>query len=113
TRDNHDVDDGWLCDKGRFAYQAVHVDEPVTRPMVRDGGVLGPVPWERARSEAASGLRRARGRVGAVVGGETTNEEGFLLQRIVREALESHDIDSPPPRGAPAALPPAPLPPRP
>jgi NADH-quinone oxidoreductase subunit G len=94
ARDNHDVDDGWLCDKGRFAYQAVHVDERVTRPMVRDGGVLRPVSWERALSEAASGLRRAVGRVGAVVGGETTNEEGFLLQRICRDALESHDIDS-------------------
>ncbi|MDQ5808782.1 MAG: 2Fe-2S iron-sulfur cluster-binding protein, partial [Actinomycetota bacterium] len=39
-RDNEDVDDGWLCDKGRFAYQAVHVEERVTRPMVRDGGEL-------------------------------------------------------------------------
>ncbi len=93
-RDNAAVDDGWLCDKGRFAYQAVHVDERITRPMVRDGGELRPVSWERALSEAASGLKRASGRVGAVVGGETTNEEGFLLQRIVREGLESHDIDS-------------------
>src|SRR4051794_27644810 len=94
ARDNADVDDGWLCDKGRFAYQAVHVDERVTSPMVRDGGVLREVSWERAISEAAAGLRRASGRVGAVAGGETTNEEGFLLQRIVRDALESHDIDS-------------------
>jgi len=93
-RDNAAVDDGWLCDKGRFAYQAVHVDERITRPMVRDGGELRPVSWERALSEAASGLKRASGRVGAVVGGETTNEEGFLLQRIVRDGLESHDIDS-------------------
>jgi NADH-quinone oxidoreductase subunit G len=93
-RDNHDVDDGWLCDKGRFAYQAVHVAERLTRPMVRDGGELRAVSWERALREAAGALKRASGRVGAVVGGETTNEEGFLLQRIVREALESHDIDS-------------------
>jgi len=93
-RDNAEVDDGWLCDKGRFAYQAVHVDERITRPMVRDGGELRPVSWERALSEAAAGLKRASGRVGAIVGGETTNEEGFLLQRIVREGLASHDIDS-------------------
>src|SRR5215210_1033667 len=93
-RDNDGVDDGWLCDKGRFAYQSVHADERITSPMVRDGGVLRPVSWERALREAASGLRRAGGRVGAIAGGETTNEEGFLLQRIVREALESHDIDS-------------------
>src|SRR3954452_12576806 len=93
-RMNEDVDDGWLCDKGRFAYHAIHVDERVTRPMVRDGGELRPVSWERALTEAANGLKRAAGSVGAVVGGETTNEEGFLLQRIVRDGLESHDIDS-------------------
>jgi NADH-quinone oxidoreductase subunit G len=64
--------------------------------MVRDGGELRPVSWERAISEAASALGRARGRVGAVVGGQTTNEEGFLLQRLVREALESPHVDSSP-----------------
>ena len=94
ARDNEEVDDGWLCDKGRFAYQAVHVDERVTRPMVRDGGELRPVSWERALEAAASGLKRAQGRVGAVVGGETTNEEGFLLQRLMRETLDSPSIDS-------------------
>jgi NADH-quinone oxidoreductase subunit G len=99
ARDNHDVDDGWLCDKGRFAYQSVHVDERITEPMVRDGGELRPVSWERALSEAAGAMKRASGRIGAVVGGETTNEEAFLLQRIVREALESHDIDSRPAGG--------------
>src|SRR5439155_983317 len=87
SRDHEGVDDGWLCDKGRFAYQAIHVDERVTRPMVRDGGELRAVSWERALDEAARGLGRARGSVGAIAGGETTNEEGFLLQRIVREAL--------------------------
>ncbi|HEV2061607.1 MAG TPA: 2Fe-2S iron-sulfur cluster-binding protein, partial [Solirubrobacteraceae bacterium] len=96
ARDNSEVDDGWLCDKGRFAFQAVHVDEWVTRPMVRDGGELRPVSWERALSEAASGLARAKGRVGAVAGGQTTNEEGFLLQRLVRDALESPHVDSSP-----------------
>jgi NADH-quinone oxidoreductase subunit G len=94
ARDNAEVDDGWLCDKGRFAYQAVHVDERITEPLVRDGGELRAVSWERALNEAAAALRRARARVGAIVGGETTNEEGFLLQRLLREGLESQDIDS-------------------
>jgi NADH-quinone oxidoreductase subunit G len=93
-RDNPEVDDGWLCDRGRFAYQATHVDERIVSPMVRDGGDLRPVSWERALAEAASGLKRARGHVGAIAGGGTTNEEGFLLQRVVREALHSGDIDS-------------------
>jgi NADH-quinone oxidoreductase subunit G len=90
---NPDVDDGWLCDKGRFAYQAIHVDERITQPLVRDGGSLRPVSWERA-FDAAAGLARHRGAVGALVGGQATNEEGFLIQRIMREALRSGDLDS-------------------
>ena len=33
ARDHYEVDDGWLCDKGRFAYQAIHVDERITEPL--------------------------------------------------------------------------------
>jgi NADH-quinone oxidoreductase subunit G len=90
---NAGVDDGWLCDKGRFAYQAIHVDERITAPLVRDGGSLREVSWERAL-EVAAGLAKHQGRVGALVGGQATNEEGFLLGRLVREALGSSDIDS-------------------
>jgi NADH-quinone oxidoreductase subunit G len=92
ARDHAGVDDGWLCDKGRFAYQAIHVDERITQPLVRDGGELRPVSWERAL-EAAAGLAKHRGRVGTLVGGQATNEEGFLLQRLTREGLESSDLD--------------------
>ena len=68
-RDHDEVDDGWLCDKGRFAYQAIHVDERITEPLLRDGGELRPVTWEAALDAAASALaprghahRRARRR---------------------------------------------------
>jgi NADH-quinone oxidoreductase subunit G len=90
---HEEVDDGWLCDKGRFAYQAIHVDARITEPLVRDGGELRPVSWERALSTAA-GLARHQGRTAALVGGQATNEEGFLLQRLLREGLDSHDVDA-------------------
>ena len=93
ARDHADVDDGWLCDKGRFAYQAIHVDERIRQPLVRDGGELREVSWERAL-ETAAGLAKHRGRVAALVGGQATNEEGFLLGRLLREGLDSHDLDS-------------------
>ena len=94
ARDNAGVDDGWLCDKGRFAYQAIHSDERITQPLLRDGGELRPVSWERALEAASSSLGRAKGRVGALAAGDTTNEEGWLLQKLVREVLGSADIDS-------------------
>jgi NADH-quinone oxidoreductase subunit G len=94
ARDNVEVDDGWLCDKGRFAYQSFHVDERVTEPLVRDGGTLRPVSWERALKEAAAGLARAGAGTGAIVGGQATGEEGLLLSRLAREALGSPHVDS-------------------
>ncbi len=94
AREHPEVDDGWLCDKGRFAYQSIHVDERITQPLVRDGGELRPVSWERALEEAADGLRRARRRVAALAGGASTGEEALLLARLLREGLGSEHLDT-------------------
>jgi NADH-quinone oxidoreductase subunit G len=93
ARDNSEVDDGWLCDRGRFAYPKLSEDR-VTEPLIRDGGELRPVSWERALEEAASRLQRAGSATGAIAGGGATNEEGFLLGRFLREGLGSPHIDS-------------------
>ena len=95
ARDNPDVDDGWLCDRGRFAYPGLD-EGRVTVPMIRDGGELRPVSWERALEEAATRLARAGARVGALAGGGTTNEEGLALSRLMREVLCSPHLDSRP-----------------
>ena len=94
ARQHDEVDDGWLCDKGRFAYQAIHADERITAPMIRDGGELRTVSWERALSEAAVGLRRAGARTAALAGAGASNEEGLLLGRLLRDALASPHLDS-------------------
>jgi NADH-quinone oxidoreductase subunit G len=96
SRENPGVDDGWLCDKGRFAYQAIHVDERITEPLVRDeSGELRPAGWDEAL-QAARAIAGHQGRVAALVGGQASNEEAFMLGRIVREGLGSNDIDSRP-----------------
>jgi NADH-quinone oxidoreductase subunit G len=94
ARDNAEVDDGWLCDKGRFGYQMFASEERITRPMVRGGdGNLTPVSWEEAISKAASGLSGAGPRAAALLGGGTSNEEGWLAQRLIREALSAGGVD--------------------
>ncbi|HXQ01231.1 MAG TPA: NADH-quinone oxidoreductase subunit NuoG [Solirubrobacteraceae bacterium] len=94
ARDHSEVDDGWLCDRGRFAYPRLGGEGRVTEPLLRDGGELRPVSWERALEEAATRLKRAGAATGAIVGGGATNEEGLLLSRIMREGLDSPHIDS-------------------
>jgi NADH-quinone oxidoreductase subunit G len=94
ARDNHDVDDGWLCDKGRFGFQMFHSEDRIVGPMVRSGGALGKVSWDQALSKIAEGLKAAGGKTALLVGSQASNEEGYLLQRIARQALGSPHVDS-------------------
>ena len=94
ARDNLEVDDGWLCDKGRFGYQMISSPERITTPLVREAGNLREASWSEAIDAAAAGLRAAGAEAAALVGGTCSNEEGYLVQRIVREALGSPHVDS-------------------
>ncbi len=96
ARDNSEVDDGWLCDKGRFGFQMLASPERPLTPRLRSGGGLEPAGGEEALEAAARGLAPAVGRTAAIVGGSTSNEEGWLIQRLVRGALGSADVCSTP-----------------
>jgi NADH-quinone oxidoreductase subunit G len=102
ARDHAEVDDGWLCDKGRFAYQHVHADERIVTPLVREGTDLMPASWEKALAAAAGALKRAGRRAAALAGGETSNEEAFLLQSMLRDGLGSHHLAASPDGELPA-----------
>ncbi|HEV2727569.1 MAG TPA: 2Fe-2S iron-sulfur cluster-binding protein, partial [Solirubrobacterales bacterium] len=100
SRDNHEVDDGWLCDRGRYGFEMFDVEERIDGPRLKGGAEAG---WEQAIEAVANGLRRAGGKVAAIVG-DASNEEGFLVQRIVRDALGSPHLDSRPSRGPKAGV---------
>ncbi len=87
ARDNEDVDAGWLCDKGRFGFQMIAAEDRIVEPRV-GGSRAG---WDAALDATAERLRAAGPRAAAIVGGQTSNEEGYLVQRIVR-ALGSPSV---------------------
>ncbi|MGI9557672.1 MAG: 2Fe-2S iron-sulfur cluster-binding protein, partial [Solirubrobacterales bacterium] len=103
-RDNNEVDDGWLCDKGRFGYGMFESKDRVAAPRLRKGKSMRTVSWQEALDAAAEGLEKAGPKTAAVIGGGSSNEEGFLLQRLLREALGSPHIASGPGRALPADL---------
>jgi NADH-quinone oxidoreductase subunit G len=89
ARDNPDVDDGWLCDRGRYGFEMFAAEERVSAPRLRGG----PVEWDEAIAKAAAALKAGGAETAAIVG-DASNEEGYLVQRILREALGSPHIDS-------------------
>ena len=97
ARENLEVDDGWLCDVGRFGtLDRLRQGERITSPMVRREGTLVETSWEDALQVAAEGLDRARHTgVAALAGPRSTNEEMYLLARIFRTALRSADVAVP------------------
>ena len=96
ARDHEGVNDGWLCDKGRFGYQYTHSDERIVQPLMREGTELMPASWDKALHAAANALAKAGSRAAALASGETTNEEAFLLSRLMRERLGSSHLSSAP-----------------
>ena len=62
--DTDPVNHGWLCDKGRFAFDAVNGDDRLTEPLVRKDGSLVPASWHEALAVVAEGLKRASATAG-------------------------------------------------
>ena len=92
-RENPEVDDGWLCDKGRYGFQAMYSPDRVLNPVLQAGGQAVPADWGEAIEAVVAGLSQAGPKTAALVG-DASNEEGYLVQRILRDALGSADIDS-------------------
>ena len=99
ARDNPEVDDGWLCDKGRYGFQAMYSLDRVMNPVRYEGGNPVPASWPEAIGIAADALSASGPKTAALIG-DASNEEGFIVQSLVREGLGSADIDS---RRAPGA----------
>ncbi|MCA0401375.1 MAG: formate dehydrogenase subunit alpha [Proteobacteria bacterium] len=95
------ANEGHSCVKGRFAWgYATHQDR-ITKPMIR-AKITDPwreVSWEEAIGHAAAEFRRiqaAYGResLGAVTSSRCTNEEVFLVQKLVRAAFGNNNVDT-------------------
>jgi NADH-quinone oxidoreductase subunit G len=91
SRNHPEIDEGWICDKGRFAYTHLRAEDRLTQPLqrVRRHG-LEQVSWEQALDEAERLLRDARGRIVTVLSGSETVEESYALAKLLRVGLDSH-----------------------
>lgn len=92
---------GHACVKGRFAFgYATHPDR-VTTPMIRDA-IDQPwqvVSWEEAVAFAARRLREVqqqygRNSIGGITSSRCTNEETYLVQKMVRAAFGNNNVDT-------------------
>ncbi|MFE7130012.1 NADH-quinone oxidoreductase subunit G [Streptomyces sp. NPDC057638] len=92
--DDPEVNEEWICDKGRFGFRYAQARDRLTTPLVRDAdGVLQPASWPEALAAAAQGLLAARGRAGVLAGGRLTVEDAYAYAKFARVALATNDVD--------------------
>ncbi|GLV87392.1 NADH-quinone oxidoreductase subunit G [Streptomyces lavendulae subsp. lavendulae] len=89
-----EVNEEWICDKGRFGFRYAQRPDRLTTPLVRGAdGVLAPASWPEALEAAAKGLAAARGRAGVLTGGRLTVEDAYAYAKFARVVLDTNDID--------------------
>ncbi len=95
--DDPQVNEEWICDKGRFAFRYATTGDRIKRPLVRDAetGELRESSWTEALQVAAAGLAAARDAngVGVLTGGRLTVEDAYAYSKFARIALRTNDID--------------------
>ena len=95
------ANEGHSCVKGRFAYgYATHKDR-IVKPMIR-ASINDPwreVTWDEAVGYAAREFKRIQGQygrdaIGAITSSRCTNEEVFLIQKLVRAGFGNNNVDT-------------------
>ena len=100
---------GWLCDKGRFAYEAVDSDERLRHPLIRRDGNLVETSWHEAIGTVAEGLQAALDAggpsgVGFLGGARLTNEDAYAWAKLTKGVLGTDNVDAQLDDGLPAEL---------
>jgi len=92
SRNHPEIDEGWICDKGRFGFTHLRAADLIVDPIqrVRRRG-FEPVTWEAALDEAERLLRAAQGRVVVALSGSETIEQAYALAKLVRQGTGSHE----------------------
>ncbi len=94
SRNHPEVDEGWICDRGRFTYPALYAPDRVTAPMKRVEGAwrFDDVSWGEAFDELERLAKRAGDAIVLALSGSETDEVAYALSRLVRGAFGSHHV---------------------
>lgn len=91
-RQNMDVNEFWMCDEGRLSYSAFQHESRILQPMTRAEAQFTPTSWDSALGKVVEAVNTATAEQGpdsvaAIIGAKATNEEAYLLSRILKEQI--------------------------
>lgn len=98
SRKNDAVDEGWICDKGRYGYDIVNHPDRVKTPLIRKNGKLEPATWEEAFDLISSKIKETKEKFGSdafagIGSARCSNEDNYLFQKFFRTVVGTNNID--------------------
>ena len=91
-RQNEDVNEIWICDKGRFGHHFARSANRLQKPLIRKNGQLVEATWGEALTLVADRLKAANGKVAGLIGDRVSNEDAYLFGKLFREGLGAAPI---------------------
>lgn len=96
--DSESVNHSWLCDKGRFSYEATNSSQRFTSPLIRKGESLVEVGWLEALDRIARAVNSAKNSSGpeavAVLGGSHfSNEDIYAWVKLIKGVIGTDSFD--------------------
>ena len=107
--DSEPVNQSWLCDRGRFGFEAVEVPERLSHPLVRSETGLVPATWDEALGEVADRVLETLaasgpGTIGVIGGSRLANEDAYAWVRLAKGVIGTDNFDAQLGDGLPAEL---------
>ena len=96
SREDRNVNDIWLCDKGWFGYEFTSHPDRLKTPLIRrNGDTLETASWDEAFSLIAEKITeyKSAGKLGALGGNPLTVEENYLWQQLMRQGAGVNNLD--------------------
>ena len=89
---------GSLCVKGRYGFDFIQSPERLTKPLIKENGNFREAEWDEALDLVASKFADMRDRhgsesLGGLTSARVTNEENYLMQKLVRAGFGTNNID--------------------
>jgi predicted molibdopterin-dependent oxidoreductase YjgC len=95
---DHPVGKGSLCIKGWNAHGFVYHEDRLKMPLIREDGVLREATWDEALDLVAEKLGAIKDEhgpdaIGVLTSAKCTNEENYVIQKLARAVIGTHNVD--------------------
>jgi NADH-quinone oxidoreductase subunit G len=93
--DNDPTNQGWLSDKDRFIFEAIHSEQRLSTPLIKEDGEFREATWGEALDFTAEKLAGFAGdKVAGLGGANSTNETAFAFGKFLRTIVVTPHLDA-------------------